>query len=76
MIFDQIFLGITLTTVGSVLLGIAVILVHGKVVKEHGIDGKVIKEMRRERNVAFVGILFIILGYLLEVLTLFELALF
>lgn len=67
MVFDQVFWALTSSTVGAVLLGAAVMMVHMKVVKEHGIDNKVITEMRRERNIAFVGIVLVILGYLLEV---------
>jgi hypothetical protein len=51
-----------------VLLGITVMLVHWKIVKEHKIDRKVLKEMRREWNIAFLAIILIIIGYLLELM--------
>lgn len=61
-----IFWAITASVFGKLLLGLAVVLVHWRVVKEHKIDKKVITEMRRERNIAIVGILLILLGYVLE----------
>jgi MFS superfamily sulfate permease-like transporter len=61
-----LFWGITISMIGKVLLGVTVMMVHWKVVKEHKIDRVVLKEMRRERNLAFLGILFILVGYYLE----------
>lgn len=72
MIFDQLFWGITLATTGKVLLGITVMMVHAKMVAENGIDGIVLKEIRRERNIAVLGILLIIVGYLLEITAIYE----
>jgi len=65
---DILFLGITFGAVGKIILGLTVVSVHWKIVKEHKIDKKVIDEMRKERNLAFVAILLITLGYLLEVM--------
>lgn len=72
MIFDQLFWGITLATLGKVLLGITVMLVHSKMVAEEGIDGIVLKEIRRERNVAILAILLLIVGYVLEITAIYE----
>lgn len=60
------FLGLLLTTLGEVLLGVAVVMVHLRVIKEHGIDKKVMSAMLRERNIAFLAILLILAGFLLE----------
>jgi len=68
MLANLLFWGLTLGVIGKVLLGVTVIAVHLKIVKEHKIDGVVLKEMRRERNLAIVGIIFMIVGYILEVL--------
>ena len=68
MLANLLFWGLTLGIIGKVLLGVTVIAVHLKIVKEHKIDGVVLKEMRRERNLAIVGIIFMIVGYILEVL--------
>ncbi|MBL7045546.1 MAG: hypothetical protein ISR99_00740 [Parcubacteria group bacterium] len=65
---DLLFWGLTLGVVGKVLLGFTVISVHLKIVKEHKIDRLVLKEMRKERNLAILGILFIVVGYVLELM--------
>ena len=62
-----LFLGMTLGTIGKVLLGITVILVHSKMLSEHRIDRVVLKEMRREQIAASVGIFFIVVGFLCEI---------
>jgi len=61
-----LFWGLTLGVIGKVFLGITVMMVHWKIVKEHRIDRKVLREMRRERNIALLAIIFIIAGYILE----------
>ncbi|PIT91415.1 hypothetical protein COU17_00285 [Candidatus Kaiserbacteria bacterium CG10_big_fil_rev_8_21_14_0_10_49_17] len=63
-----LFWGLTIGTVGKIILGLTVVMVHWRIVKEHRIDRKVLNEMRRERNLALLGILFMVLGYTLEVL--------
>ena len=65
---DLLFWGLTLGVVGKVLLGITVIKVHSKIVKEHKIDGAVLSEMRSEKNLAILGIIFMVVGYILEAL--------
>jgi len=66
---DMLFWGLTLGMVGKVFLGIAVISVHWRIVKEHKIDRVVLTEMRRERNLAFVGIALIVAGYAFELIS-------
>ena len=63
---DILFIGLTFGIVGKVMLGLSVILVHGKIAHDHRIDGPVLREMKRERNIAMVGIAFMVLGYFLE----------
>jgi hypothetical protein len=63
-----LFWGLTLSVIGKVLLGLTVMMVHWKIIKEHKIDRVVLKEMRRERNVALLGIILIVAGYLLELM--------
>jgi hypothetical protein len=62
----MLFWGITFGFAGKVLLATSVILVHSKITKEKHIDGLVLMEMRRERNLAFLGIIFMAIGFLLE----------
>ena len=65
--FDMFFWGFTLSTVGKLILGATVMLVHSKIVHEHKIDDVVIKEMKKERSIAFAAIVMIGVGYALEV---------
>ena len=61
-------LGLTLDTLGKVLLGITVLMVHRYVLKEHKIDGDVLRGMKREQAFGILGILLIVVGYILQLL--------
>lgn len=65
---DILFWGLTFGIIGKVILAFTVISVHRKIVKEHKIDGKVLHEMIRERNLAFLGLVFMVIGYILEII--------
>ena len=65
---DLLFFGITIGFIGKVLLGITVIRVHAHIVHERHIDKKVITAMRKEKVFALAGVLFMIIGYLLEIM--------
>lgn len=56
-------IGATFATLGEVLVAYTVIRVHHRVMKEHQIDDKVFKIMRKEQKVAILGIVLIIIGY-------------
>lgn len=56
-----------LQTLGEVLVGITVIMVHHQVVAEHKIDERVFTEMRREQYVGGIGVALIIIGFLMRV---------
>ena len=60
--------GITLGTVGKLILGIAVLRVHIRIFEEHAIDGVVLRAIKREHLMTFLGLLLIILGYVFEVM--------
>lgn len=60
--------GLTLGTVGKLILGIAVLRVHAGIIREHKIDAVVLKSLKRERYVTFLGLALITIGYTLEVL--------
>ena len=64
---DLLFWGITAGFLGKVLLGVTVIRVHSRIVKEHHIDEAVIKEMKSEKLLAVAGIMLIVIGYLFEI---------
>lgn len=56
----------TLDVVGKILLGISVLLVHRRMLKERKIDEQVLKEMKNEQMLAALGIFFIVFGYILH----------
>ncbi len=59
-------MGFTLDMIGKVLLGVSVYLVHTRIIRERKIDQTVIKTMKKERNLALLGLLFIIVGYVMQ----------
>ena len=63
---DPLFIGITLTVVGEILIGLAVLNVHKHVIEEKKIDGDVVSAMKRERGIALLGILLIVAGYFIK----------
>lgn len=61
------FLGYTLDVIGKILVAFTAVAVHQRVRKEQKIDKRVFLEMKREQNVAIVGIFFIAIGYALQI---------
>lgn len=59
--------GLTLGTIGKLVLGLAVLRVHIYILREHTIDNVVLAALRREQYVTVCGLLLIVLGYLLEI---------
>lgn len=59
--------GITLGTVGKLVLGIAVLRVHIRMFQEHKIDGIVLQAIKREHYFTILGLGLIVLGYILEI---------
>lgn len=60
--------GITLGTVGKLILGIAVLRVHIRMLEEHSFDGVVLRAIRREHYLTILGLALIVLGYLFEIM--------
>lgn len=56
----------TLDTVGTLLIAWAAMSVHHKVLNDHKIDRAVYRKMRAEQLLGFFGIVFIIIGYILN----------
>lgn len=48
------------------MIGVAVYLVHRKVIKEEKIDKVVFKEMKKEKGLVVIGIILMIIGYLMQ----------
>ena len=61
-------LGLTIDTLGKILLGITVLMVHWHVVKEHKIDVDVLAMMKKEQLLGILGIVLIIIGYVIQTL--------
>jgi hypothetical protein len=62
-----LFWGLTIGTIGKVLLVLAVLHMHHSLIVELGVDKKVILSYQQERVVTFIGLVLIVLGYSLEV---------
>ncbi len=56
----------TLDIVGSVFIAYAALRVHHRVLAEHQVDEKVFKSMKREQKIGITGVLFIVVGYIIE----------
>ena len=63
---DLNLLGLTFTALGEIIVAYTIISVHHRVMKEHKIDANVFKTMKKEQKIALVGILFIIVGYIIN----------
>ena len=57
----------TLEFLGTFLIGIAVLRVHTTLGREHKIDKKVLKLIRKEKFVTILGLILITLGYIIHV---------
>ncbi len=60
--------GITLGTLGKLIIGLAVLRVHIRIFQEHSIDGVVLKAIKREHILTMIGLFLIVAGYILEVM--------
>lgn len=59
-------LGFTLDVIGKIMVAFTAIMVHHRFRKEHKVDERVFRSMRREQVIAIAGIGLIILGFLLQ----------
>jgi hypothetical protein len=59
-------LALTSEFIGTLLIGIAVLRVHTRVEREHRIDKRVLKAIHKERWLTKIGLLFIIIGFVLN----------
>ncbi len=64
---NLLFWGLTIGTVGKVLLAIGVIIAHSGIVKEQRIDPEVLRGFRVERPLSILGMILIVVGYFMEV---------
>lgn len=62
-----LFWGLTIGTIGKVLLAVGVIIAHSGIVKEQRIDSAVLRNFRIEHSITVFGIILIIIGYMMEI---------
>lgn len=62
-------LAFTFDFIGKVLIAVTALLVHQKVVREKKIDGKVLKYIHKEEVYGLLGIIFLIAGYVLHLIS-------
>lgn len=62
-----LFWGLTIGVVGKVLLAVGILIAHSGIVKEQKIDLVVLRGFKLEHTLTIIGIVFIILGYFMEV---------
>lgn len=60
-------LSASLTAIGEITVAYTVIKVHERIMKEHRIDAKVLKTMRREQSLAISGVIMIAAGWILYI---------
>ena len=62
----ELLIGETLDVVGKIMIAFTVLMVHHRFRKEHKVDEKVFKAMRREQVIGLLGIALIVIGYFLR----------
>ncbi|MCR4283703.1 MAG: hypothetical protein NUV64_00080 [Parcubacteria group bacterium] len=63
---DITFLAHTLDVLGKLMVGFTAIAVHHRFLKEHKVDGRVLRTMKKEQLVGVLGMIFMIIGYLIR----------
>ena len=59
-------IGFSLHVLGEVLIAAMVLRVHYRVRKEHKVDEKVLRAMKREYIIGIFGIILILIGFVLQ----------
>ncbi len=62
-----LFWGLTLGTMGKVLVAVAILKVHHTMAEEHKIDARVIRSFAVEKALTIIGVILILGGYLCEI---------
>lgn len=60
-------IGSTFDVLGKILIGLAVLFVHGHILKEHKINKDVLKQMKHEKLLVILGIISILIGYVFHI---------
>jgi hypothetical protein len=59
-------IGLTLSTAGEVTIGVIVIIVHHRILKDRRIDEPVLRDIRVEQAVGAAAIALMVAGYVLQ----------
>lgn len=59
-------IGLAIEFLGNALLAVSILLVHHKIEEEHKIDRAVLRTMRKEQWLAFLGLVLMTIGFALE----------
>jgi len=62
------FIGLTFEMIGTIFVAYAALRVHHRILREHKIDRKVYKTMKGEQFLGIIGVLFVLLGYFIQIL--------
>jgi hypothetical protein len=62
-----LFWGLTIGTLGKVLLGLGVLIAHSGILKEHKIDMLVLRDFKTEHTFTLLGLVLIVAGYFMEI---------
>lgn len=63
---NLLFWGLTIGTIGKVMLGVGVLIAHSELAHERKIDKLVLKSFRIEHSLTIAGLFLIVAGYGLE----------
>lgn len=61
------FIGFTLDIIGKIMVAFTAIMVHHRFLKEHKVDENVFVSMKREQVIGVLGLIFMIIGYFLQI---------
>lgn len=59
-------IGLILDTIGTIMIAIAALSVHHRFLHEHKVDRSVFGMMRVEQKAGFLGILFVLVGFVVQ----------
>lgn len=64
----MIIIGLTLHTLGTILIGLMALTVHDKVLHERHLDSDVFNLMVKEQYMGKIGIFLVLIGFVLQVI--------
>lgn len=66
---DLLIVGIVLEFVGSLFIAFTALMVNHRILHEHKVDEVVLTTMRMEQYVGFFGVILLIIGFVLQVVS-------